>query len=97
MHEPHTTARDSRDWTLKPEHHDAADPKRRSCRHAARLTEDVQIGGLLIPAGPCEVDQSEHAARLFWQQDGRPRQADIDLEALRALLADGRLQRGDPA
>lgn len=94
VHEPHTTARDSKDWTLRPEA--GGDERSRSGRCEARLSEPLQLGGLVIPAGPCELEQSEHAALLLWQRDGQPRQAEIELDTLRALLADGRLWRAEP-
>lgn len=95
VHEPHTTARDSKDWTLKPEA--AGDERDRSGRRKAQLPEPLQLGGLRIPAGPCEVEQSEHSAMLIWEEGGKQRRGEIELDTLRQLLADGRLQRNDPA
>ena len=95
VHEPHTTARDCQDWTLKPEHQ-ASKAGDRSERREAWLAEPLSLGGLVIPSGACQIEQTEDAAVLCWREAGDPRHADIDLDALRQLLADGRLQRLEP-
>jgi hypothetical protein len=107
VHEPHTTARDCVDWTLKPgackpvgqASEPAAEPQgERSARCEARLTRVQVIAGRRVPAGPCWVEQTTQAATLFWlAAGGASQQLDMDLEQLRRLLAEGVLERPDPA
>lgn len=94
-HEPHTTARDCNDWTLRPGA--GGEERQRSGRCEARLERPLQLGHRIVPAGPCEVEQSDHSALLCWREAGRPRRMEIDLDTLRRLLADGQLWRRDPA
>lgn len=94
IHEPHTTARDCNDWTLKPGTRGEEHP--RSARCEARLQWPLQWGEMQIPAGPCELEQSDHSALLIWQAE-QSLCAEIDLDTLRRLLADGQLRRDDPA
>jgi hypothetical protein len=102
--EPHTTTRDGCDWTLKPgacppvgQPCDDGAGRARSRRGPAHLAEPLQIGGARVPAGPCELEQSAAVATLLWQEGGKPRRLDIDVEALRSLLASGQLVREDDA
>lgn len=102
VHEPRTTARDCRDWTLKPgacppvgQPGDDGAGSPRSSRCRAELTEAVEIGARRLPAGPCELEQSADNATLWWREGGRQRRLDIGVQALQALLACGRLRRED--
>lgn len=100
VHAPHTTERDSQDWTLKP---GACPPVGQPCddgagnvwsgRRAGELTHALDIGTVRIPAGPCELEQSSVAATVIWREEGEERCQDIDLERLRSLLANGQLKR----
>jgi hypothetical protein len=102
VHEPHTTARDCRDWTLKPgaclpvgQPGDDGAGSARSCRCQAHLAEALEIGTTQLPAGPCELEQSADVATIIWRQGGRQRRLDVEVEVLRSLLASGRLKRED--
>ena len=107
VHEPHTTTRDCVDWTLKPgackpvgQASEEAPGRQgeRSARCDARLTRAQVVENRLVPAGPCWVEQSAQVATLLWRDaDGAMQQLDMDLEQLRRLLADGVLERPEPA
>lgn len=106
VHEPRTTARDCLDWTLKPgacmpagrAGADDGQGMPRSAPCAATLHGDVSVDGHRLPAGPCRLWQSACDAMLSWTgPGGRPQRQRLDLERLRALLAEGVLERHDPA
>ena len=104
VHEPCTTARDCRDWTLKPgacrpvgQPCDDGRGSERSERRAARLPQPLRIDGVRVPAGACEVEQTCDSATLYWRQAGRERHVEMTVESLQGLLADGQLWRNEPA
>ncbi|KQW43274.1 MULTISPECIES: hypothetical protein [unclassified Roseateles] len=101
VHEPHTTPRDSIDWTLEPggckpvgQPCDDGQGRPRSAPCDARLHQAVKLDDVVVPAGPCCIEQSEQTATLRWTDaGGAAQQRDISLEHLRQLLADGVLAR----
>jgi hypothetical protein len=100
VHEPRTTPRDGRDWTLKPgacppvgQAGDDGQGNPCSARCAARLSEPVRVGSVHLPAGPCELEQSADLATLFWHAGGREHRLEVDVEILQSLLGSGQLER----
>lgn len=102
VREPHTTARDTHDWTLEP---GACKPVGQACDDGkgrplsepcpARLTRALgqQDGlGASWPPGECKILQSDDAAVLI-AEGRKPRQLPLSLESLRRLQADGTLVR----
>lgn len=108
VHEPHTTLRDTKDWTLKPGActavgADSADDGQGSalaepCEGVVERPLTLQAtanGAIQVPTGPCTIEQSEHRAILHWQENGQERTASMPIERYRELLADGGLRRSE--
>lgn len=103
VHEPHTTARDCHDWTLRPgackpvgQATDDGAGHERSARSPAHVTRDLLVQEQRIPAGPCWIEQSSQAATLRWRGEAAGLLAlEVSLECLRQWLADGLLKRSE--
>jgi len=103
VHEPHTTARDCKDWTLRPgacppvgQPADDGQGHERSTRSDAWVRRELVIGRRTIRVGPCAIEQSTEAATLIWRgSGGRQQRLEVPLESLRQWLADGVLEWPD--
>lgn len=104
-HEPHTTARDCHDWTLRPgacppvgQPGDDGEGHEHAARTEARLRRALNEDGLYMPAGLCWVQQSQQTATLLWRDEGgRLQSLGVSLHVLRRLLANGDLERPEEA
>lgn len=110
VHEPHTSTRDAKDWTLKPgacppagcHAEDDGSGSALAEPAAATIVEpfSYQVDGgspSLVPAGPCIIEQTADYAILHWREGGTERSLGIPVEEFKCLLADGQIRREEPA
>lgn len=105
VHEPRLSERDAKDWTLAP---GACGPVGQAAeavpastgRSAARVVsplrwQDGEQRVVTVPDGPCTLEQTDEVALLRWQEGPVSRSISLQLPELKALLADGMIERDE--
>jgi hypothetical protein len=105
VHEPRLSERDAKDWTLAPgacppvgQHSDAvAATTGRAAAHviAPFSWNDGAQRFVIVPAGPCTIEQTDEFALLRWNQQGTSRSLSMRLQELQVLLAEGQIERDE--